>query len=235
MFCTNCGTRNPDSAKFCFACGKEIVIAATPSPVLSVPTVKPRLVAPEQLLPYRWGKFLGWVCLGVGSLVVLLVVWSVVTGERLDQRAKWFALMSPFLIASGYVFVRRRKAALAMTYVWIGFTLVVTVIRAFVALGDPYLTSQEIGESVAVDIIRSFPPLIFWGLCSRYYRKRRPEFAEALGSLHRILLSLRRAREDRFRSPVPALPPEVIQRNSGWCAVPFQEIVFPQRSPKTGH
>jgi hypothetical protein len=88
----------------------------------------------KQTLPYNWGKFQGWVSLLVGAFAAVFLLFALVTGTKLDERAMEYAFVSPLLIVSGYTFVRRMKYAVAMTYTWMVLCVVsflVSLIEAF--------------------------------------------------------------------------------------------------------
>ena len=125
-------------------------------------------------LPYRWGRFQGWVCLVVG---LFAAIFSPIAIASKDERALEYAIVSPLLIASGYAFIRRRRYAVLMTYLWMG--LYVVIFLAYLLNGStnksltPYQQGEEIGRGIGTLIVG----LGFWGLCYVYYRKRVPEFA----------------------------------------------------------
>jgi hypothetical protein len=87
MFCIKCGARNPDHAKFCFGCGKEMVVPSSPVLSQSIPVPETEIAAvtsplievsdpvgsvtPKQTLPYKRGKLQGWTWWYVTSEVYL--------------------------------------------------------------------------------------------------------------------------------------------------------------------
>jgi len=130
----------------------------------------------KQLLPYNWGKFQGWVSLIVGAFAALFAIYAVTAGITMDEKSTGYAIASPLLIVSGYAFVRRKKYAVAMTYVWMTFYVVIFLFSLHDSLTNKAITSQQQGEELGKGLAEMGIGLLFWGLCAVYYRKRRLEF-----------------------------------------------------------
>ena len=131
---------------------------------------------PKQTRPYNWGKFQGWVSLGVGVFAAVFAIVSLTSGSPMDERATEYAIASPLLIISGYAFVRRKKFAVAMTYVWMIFYVAIFLFMLLGALTNKSFTPEQKEDGIGTGIGLLVPALLFWGLCTAYYRKRFPEF-----------------------------------------------------------
>jgi hypothetical protein len=138
--------------------------------------------APSQRLPYRWGMFQGWVSLVVGLFAAVFLIPAFVSGASLDESSKGYAIMSPLLVASGYAFVRRKKYAVVMTYLWIGFNALVFLVSLLDGLTNKSLTPEQQGNEIGRGLGQAVTGIVFWGLCAIYYHKRRSEFAAELPS-----------------------------------------------------
>lgn len=147
----------------------EAELRARPEALLSNTTI-------ERGLPYRWGKFQGWVLLVVGSFAAVALI-LLFLGFPLDENSKGYAIVSPLMIASGYAFVRRKKHAPVMPYVWMGIFVLDFLISALGAATDKSLTPEQQGHQMGTGIGKALFGFIFWGLCAIYYHKRRSEFA----------------------------------------------------------
>lgn len=136
-------------------------------------------------LPYLWGFFQGWVLLVVG-LFAAISCFLPLFGMPLDVNAKGYAMVSPLLIASGYAFIRRKKYAVLMTYLWLGlYVLVFLLLLVLLLMGgltDKSLTPMQQSEEIWAWMAQIGAGLLSWGLCAIYYRKRRSEFASELSS-----------------------------------------------------
>lgn len=197
MYCNHCGSSNPDDSAYCSKCGRSVdrsqdrCEAQSISQVLPAPTEKivsetsysdanPNVgtevragkskptdftANPTQKLPYNWGKFQGWLILVAGPFIAL-------------DRSGWLAIVTvPLAIATGYAIVRRKKWAVEMTYAWIAYYVLISVLLVAVALTSKATTAEqwgyEIGQALGTVIVGS----AFWLLCAMYYRKRRAEFS----------------------------------------------------------
>jgi zinc-ribbon domain len=136
----------------------------------------------NQRLPYLWGFFQGWVSLVVGLFAAIVLLPALVSGVSLDEKSAGYAIMSPLLIASGYAFVRRKKYAVVMTYVWIGFNVLIFLVALLDGLTNKSLTPEQQGSEIGAGLAQIVIGTLFWGLCAVYYRKRRSEFASQLSS-----------------------------------------------------
>ena len=93
------------------------------------------------------------------------------------QRCGFLTVLSPMFIVSGFAFFRRKKFAVAMTYVWMGLAVLFFLIGLLGSFADPEFTSAQRIADITVSVFRTGIALAFWGACCKYYRKRRPEFA----------------------------------------------------------
>jgi hypothetical protein len=146
------------------------------------PESRPSEGMPNQRLPYLWGFFQGWVSFVVGLFAAIVLVPALVSGMSLDEKSAGYAIMSPLLIASGYAFVRRKKYAVVMTYVWIGFNVLIFLVALLDGLTNKSLTQEQQGSEIGAGLAQMAIGTLFWGLCAVYYRKRRSEFARELSS-----------------------------------------------------
>jgi zinc ribbon protein len=193
VFCVSCGTANPDHAKFCFACGEKIAVAAaapppqaapvpdTKIPVIAEPPVKTaNSGAPadlKQTLPYRWGKFQGWVSLVTGLFAAgFAISWVLGRNDALSETATNYAIASPLLFVSGYVFLWRKNFSVAITYVWMVVIGVEFLVVAISTLTNTELAVEKKTENITEIALRSAVGLAIWAACRVYYRKRQPEF-----------------------------------------------------------
>jgi hypothetical protein len=142
----------------------------------------PSEVVPNQRLPYRWGKFQGWVSLVVGLFAAIFLLPALVSGMSLDENSASYAILCPLLIASGYAFVRRKRYAVLMTYLWMGFCVLAFLPLLVDGLTNKSLTPEQQGHEIGAGLAQMVIGTMFWGLCAVYYRKRRSEFASELSS-----------------------------------------------------
>ena len=142
----------------------------------SRPEPSPMDVAPNQRLPYLWGFFQGWALLAVGTLATIALA-AFIFGAPLDENAKGYAIVAPLMIVSGYAFARRKKFAPLMPYVWMGVCGLSFVVILVEALTNKSLTPEQKGHEIGSGLGQILFGLVFWGLCAKYYRKRRLEFA----------------------------------------------------------
>lgn len=101
MFCQDCGAANPDVAKFCVKCGKQIAVPATASPPPAPDPPPPVLLPPSE--PRSHFKT-GWGCfLLLGAAVLLLA--DIGAGG-----IGWFwrIVMVVMIIAAARIFYSRR-------------------------------------------------------------------------------------------------------------------------------
>jgi len=133
-------------------------------------------------MPYNWGKFQGWVSLIVGVFAFIFLLPAFISGQSLGEKSMGYAIMSPLLLVSGYAFVRRRKYAVLMTYIWMAFYGIIFLGYLLDALTNKALTPYQQGEEIGTGIGTLVVGIVFWSLCSVYYRKRRPEFSAQSGS-----------------------------------------------------
>jgi uncharacterized membrane protein len=68
MFCTKCGSENPEGAKFCSKCGSELGVAATPTEDIA----KPEAESSTDLSPNLAG-FLCYVAIWITGIVFVLL------------------------------------------------------------------------------------------------------------------------------------------------------------------
>jgi hypothetical protein len=177
LFCVSCGTANPDQAVFCFACGTKIASEASSITKPETPSVLPAATAaPLDVLPYRWGRFQGLLCLTVGIVTPVVAVAILLGGDTPDLRISSLAILSPLLIFSGYSFRWRRRFSLALTYVWIALIAVIFILGSVGALMNATLAAEEKGGQIAANFVDSIPGFILWIPSSMYYRKRQAEF-----------------------------------------------------------
>jgi hypothetical protein len=112
----------------------------------------------------------------VGAFAALFAIVSLVSGTPMDERSTGYAIGSPLLIVSGYAFVRRKKFAVAMPYVWMIFYGVIFLLTLVGALTNKVFTPEQKADWIGTGIGGSIVPLLFWVFCSEYYRKRLQEF-----------------------------------------------------------
>lgn len=129
-----------------------------------------------QVLPYRWGRFQGIVSFAVGIFVVLFAIFIVATGEKLEGQMLSLTVLSPLFIVSGYAFFRRRKFAVAITYVWMGLVVLLFLVTLLGSLADSHYTSAQRVADIAAYSFKTAVGLLFWVACNKYYRRRRLEF-----------------------------------------------------------
>jgi hypothetical protein len=84
-------------------------------------------------------------------------------------------LVSPLVIISGYAFIRRKKYAVAVTYVWIGLYVVSFLIALLQLSANKALTFEQQIEQIGKHLGTMIAGCVFWGCCAVYYRKRRAE------------------------------------------------------------
>jgi hypothetical protein len=118
----------------------------------------------------------------VGLFAAVFLIPALVSGMSLDEASKGYAIMSPLLIASGYAFVRRKRYAVVMTYLWIGFNVLMFLVALLDGLTNKSLTPEQQGHEIGTALGQTVTAIVFWGLCAIYYRKRRSEFASELSS-----------------------------------------------------
>lgn len=135
------------------------------SPTATVALASDALHIPAELrsgtLPYRWGKFQGWVCLVVG---IFAAAFSPIAIASKDERALEYAIVSPLLIASGYAFVRRRKYSVLMTYLWMGLYAIIFLAYLLDGVTNKSFTPAQQGEEIGKGVGTLIVGLAFWGL-----------------------------------------------------------------------
>ena len=128
--------------------------------------------APAPILSYNWGKFQGWGSLALGFFAAFFMIYSIASNNTVDERLRDLAIVSPLLVVSGYAFAFRKKFAVGMTYIWMGFIGVLFFITAAIVLWNDNLTASQKSETVGAALGQFIMGLLFWALCNRYYQKR---------------------------------------------------------------
>ena len=115
MFCTKCGAKNPEDAKFCFKCGNEIYVEKT-KPIVDGTTVTTDGAVAEEVNPLIdfWTNIINfegkmnrhnfWVAVFVMALINIVIV-SVSYGT--EAMLLWYFYDLFFLIATLSASVRR--------------------------------------------------------------------------------------------------------------------------------
>ena len=115
MFCTKCGAKNPEDAKFCFKCGNEIYVEKT-KPIVDGTTVTTDGTVAEEVNPLIdfWTNIINfegkmnrhnfWVAVFVMALINIVIV-SVSYGT--EAMILWYLYDLFFLIATLSASVRR--------------------------------------------------------------------------------------------------------------------------------
>ena len=115
MFCTKCGAKNPEDAKFCFKCGNEIYVEKT-KPIVDGTTVTTDGAVAEEVNPLIdfWTNIINfegkmnrhnfWVAVFVMALINIVIV-SVSYGT--EAMILWYFYDLFFLIATLSASVRR--------------------------------------------------------------------------------------------------------------------------------
>ena len=115
MFCTKCGAKNPEDAKFCFKCGNEIYVEKT-KPIVDGTTVTTDEIVAEEVNPLVdfWTNIVNfegkmnrhnfWVAVFVMALINIVIV-SVSYGTEVI--ILWYLYDLFFLIATLSASVRR--------------------------------------------------------------------------------------------------------------------------------
>ena len=115
MFCTKCGAKNPEDAKFCFKCGNEIYVEKT-KPIVDGTTVTTDGAVAEEVNPLIdfWTNIINfegkmnrhnfWVAVFVMALINIVIV-SVSYGT--EAMILWYLYDLFFLIATLSASVRR--------------------------------------------------------------------------------------------------------------------------------
>ena len=135
---------------------------AGPPAELTDPVAAP--ATPKQTLPYKWGKYQGWVSLIVGAFAALYAIVSLLSGATMDERSTGYAIASPLLIVSGYAFIRRKKYALTMTYVWMIFHVGIFIFRSLGVLTSKLFTPEQQEDFIGTGIGPLLAALLFWGI-----------------------------------------------------------------------
>ena len=115
MFCTKCGAKNPEDAKFCFKCGNEIYVEKT-KPIVDGTTVTTDGAVAEEVNPLIdfWTNIINfegkmnrhnfWVAVFVMALINIVIV-AVAYGT--EAMLLWYFYDLFFLIATLSASVRR--------------------------------------------------------------------------------------------------------------------------------
>ena len=115
MFCTKCGAKNPEDAKFCFKCGNEIYVEKT-KPIVDGTTVTTDGAVAEEVNPLIdfWTNIINfegkmnrhnfWVAVFVMALINIVIV-AVAYGT--EAMLLWYFYDLSFLIATLSASVRR--------------------------------------------------------------------------------------------------------------------------------
>ena len=115
MFCTKCGAKNPEDAKFCFKCGNEIYVEKT-KPIVDGTTVTTDGAVAEEVNPLIdfWTNIINfegkmnrhnfWVAVFVMALINIVIM-SVSYGT--EAMLLWYFYDLFFLIATLSASVRR--------------------------------------------------------------------------------------------------------------------------------
>ena len=115
MFCTKCGAKNPEDAKFCFKCGNEIYVEKT-KPIVDGTTITTDGAVAEEVNPLIdfWTNIINfegkmnrhnfWVAVFVMALINIVIV-AVSYGT--EAMILWYLYDLFFLIATLSASVRR--------------------------------------------------------------------------------------------------------------------------------
>lgn len=86
MYCTECGTRNDDTAKFCIKCGAQLQALLVEPSVRKTPTSPS--TPPVHKPPIRTRRHTAWGPIALISALVILLVAGVVGGPAIYQNLK---------------------------------------------------------------------------------------------------------------------------------------------------
>ncbi len=172
MFCPKCGTELQDELTVCGNCGRALpcVTLSSTGATMATSTLELPPLTPLHRLPYKWGEFQGW-SLGLVGLFSIPV--AIATN---GEKGLAYAIASPFLVASGYAFIRRKQYAINIVYGWVILTAITFLLSVLVTLSNGSLTPNERGESIGKVVAEMLISLLYWVLCAKYYRRRRGEF-----------------------------------------------------------
>lgn len=170
MFCPGCGTENPAQSAFCAKCGTSLpqFVAGqgftAPSPLI------PGMPAPPAALPYLWGYIHGWGMLVASPLLFLLFL-AVLVAPESDRETRLGSIILMVLLGlgavTGFGLVRKSKLGMILVFVWAGLHVF------FVGICLLALLAQPKEPSMRIALLLVAAGLIFWGLCSAYYYRRR--------------------------------------------------------------
>jgi hypothetical protein len=172
MYCPGCGTENPAQAAFCLKCGVNLPQVLAGQGFASPPLI-PGVPAPPAPLPYLWGYIQGWVML-VASPLLFLVFVAVLVDPKSDSETRLGCIILMALLGlatvTGFGLVRKSKLGMILVFVWTGLHVF------FVGICLLALVAQPKEATMRIALLLMLVGLVFWGLCSVYYYRRRHDF-----------------------------------------------------------
>lgn len=172
MFCPGCGTENPAQAAFCLKCGANLPQFVAGQGFVPPPLV-PGVAAPPAPLPYLWGYIHGWGMLVASPLLFLLFV-AVLVDPQSDSETRLGSIILMVLLGlgavTGFGLVRKSKLGMILVFVWAGLHVF------FVGICLLALVAEPKEPTMAIALLLVLVGLIFWGVCSVYYYRRRHDF-----------------------------------------------------------
>ena len=129
-------------------------------------------------LPYRWGRFQGWVLLISSPIIFVISIFFLTDpghllagpGESGENALR--LVLAPFGAATGLGIVKKRRFGLWLAYGWL--VLYLCILALFV-VGTALNQGPQTQEQTRA-LAQTIAAIVIWAASVRYYRRRRTEF-----------------------------------------------------------
>ena len=113
-------------------------------------------------MPYKWGKFQGWLQVVCGPLILVLGAFLVLDGGTDAGQGLWLFFAGALEFPTGLGILKRKRFGLILVYVGLGLAVLMTGLSFVVG-------TAAVGQAAG--------NLLVSALTSYYFYKRRHEFS----------------------------------------------------------